>query len=737
VPPPPDNGGRPTPRPDADLVQALLARVEEIDERLRTIPVASDEKALKELRRTVEALAKRDPKFEERVTNRIDVIADRMETFAKTVSTTSAALAAKDGEIAQLRRDLQAAAARVDAAVQELARAHDPGALAELRRTVAELSTQKLPRGIENRIEDLAAKLSLLAERVDTVSSTASMAAARLGGRDGELVALREAVEEESARTRRELEALRLLVDPAALEQLREALSGLSGHLTALQRASQQSQLELRGTDESLAGRLDAVETSLQAALGKLTTADEQLAGLRARLEGEAARQASALDGVEQSLRALASRIAAQEDLSSLGAERVDREVASMGSRVEALASQVEALAAALGESERRLEEREDGLEELRRDLRERTARVDALVGDLMRALAGFPGDAVPLLEARLGEVTERMGALASRLDDTEERERTLGEEVARATVAWEHGRAGSEELAGRVDSLASALDAIGRTLAERDEGLDELRRELSDSRSGVDALADLAARLERAVLEEDLEQLRTDLERRAAEAARQAAADAARGLPAAVDELGERVERLAARLSGTDDERDRLTAEVARLSALVDVERAATRGRLEALASTLDDSSAVHDLEQHVAALAARLDADRAAVQAQVDAVANALAAPLVADVGRGTALGARLDELARRLDDLERKGALWPAALRSLEARLDSLAPRAPRLSGPADDGDDEEEPPPPAAAAAPAGEDEHGDAVERFSVEPAAASAGRWPSLSPGEP
>jgi hypothetical protein len=71
--------------------------VDEIDAQLRATTAAIDEKSLKEFRRTVEALSKRDAKFEERLSNKVDVVVDRVETVARTVSTTSAALAAKDG----------------------------------------------------------------------------------------------------------------------------------------------------------------------------------------------------------------------------------------------------------------------------------------------------------------------------------------------------------------------------------------------------------------------------------------------------------------------------------------------------------------------------------------------------------------------------------------------------------------------------------------------------------------
>ena len=60
-----------------DLVEALVARVDEIDAQLRATTAAIDEKSLKEFRRTVEVLEKRDAKFEQRLSNKVSVVADR------------------------------------------------------------------------------------------------------------------------------------------------------------------------------------------------------------------------------------------------------------------------------------------------------------------------------------------------------------------------------------------------------------------------------------------------------------------------------------------------------------------------------------------------------------------------------------------------------------------------------------------------------------------------------------
>ncbi len=147
---------------EADLVLSLGERIDAIEDMLRTTTAVVDEKALKELRRTIEALAKRDPKFEERVTNKVDVLADRIETVAKTVSTASASVAAKEGEIVQLRRELEAGLARINTAILEAKPGTDPSELADIRRTLDDLSKltkQRMPRGLESRVDELADKV--------------------------------------------------------------------------------------------------------------------------------------------------------------------------------------------------------------------------------------------------------------------------------------------------------------------------------------------------------------------------------------------------------------------------------------------------------------------------------------------------------------------------------------------------------------------------------------------------
>ena len=162
----------------AKRVDALVAWIDEIDARLRTAEVATgDQKTAKELRKAVEAAAKHDPKLEERVKNRVDVLGDRLETLATTVGTTSAALAAKDGDLVAVRKELAAAVTRMEALATDVKQASRDRDV-ELRKAVDKFSADHAKRKRSERDPEVDRKLAYLSERVDTLSTTVNESAA-------------------------------------------------------------------------------------------------------------------------------------------------------------------------------------------------------------------------------------------------------------------------------------------------------------------------------------------------------------------------------------------------------------------------------------------------------------------------------------------------------------------------------------------------------------------------------
>ena len=752
--------------PDADLAETLLARIDDIEGQLRTIPMASDEKALKELRRTIEALSKRDPKFEERVTDRVDVVADRVETVAKTVSTTAAGLAARDGEISHVRRELEAASARTDAAVADLKRSLDPAALPELKRALAALSEQKLPRGIEGRVEDLTAKLGMISQRVDYVSSTASTTAAGLAGRDGDMIALRRAHETEAARIAADLADVRKSIDPAAVVELRQAVKELSDAAFGQKRSTQRHLDEVGAKIDTLGDRLDSFAASVTATATRVSGSEAEISAVRASVEEGAGRESSLVTQLNQALAALAARAAALEDADAETARLLNAQVSGMGGKVDDLAARLDSLTTTVETTSDRFAKQNAQLAASEHRFQEASARVDGLVGELARALEEFPDPDFleqalqPRLDELTGQVADVSGQLAhveTALSQQTQDTASDSTELHRLLLAE---RGNFDALTSRLDSLATSAAATADRISGGEEEISALRtsvedgaghlasevRELKQTVTALSARAsaleeaegeaarhlearvsdvsgsvdDLAARMDSlyatvATTNErqrgrdvEIPALRSEIAERFDSVAREVTTEAARAAEQSSEIVRRRVEELAARLEATEEARDGASAEVTRLAAILEVERASFRTRLDTLAAaqekwagTLDTdeferrlTGRLNELESEREATAVELDRmssaldeQRASVQTQLEALAAALSLPVPST--QHSSVEARLDELTQKLDevdqrstavasDFSRTAMLWPTALRSLEARLEEIAPR-----------------------------------------------------------
>ena len=550
--------------PALDLVAALVARVDEIDAQLCATTAALDEKSLKEFRRTTEALSKRDAKFEERLVNKVDVVADRLETVTRTVSTTSAALAAKDGEIVQLRREIGAVSARLDSALAELRHELDPAPLNEVKRTLAELSKQKLPRGLEGRIDELGTKVTMLTQRIDSVSSTVSTTAAGLAGRDGDVIALRRAFEVGSNRIEGELAELRGALDPAPLAELRRTVVDVRERSSEQERSVRLLLDETGAKMDALAGRLDSAAASQDSTAARVTSSDEHVSALRKLVE-------------EGSV-------------------------------------QLSSVAAAVTVSSERLDARDAELEAMERRFHEASLRVDGLVAELTRALTELPDpdSTRQLLDTRLDEL---------------DRIRTAD-------------RVRVEELADHLASVATAIEST----ADRAPETRALERRIDELVGWADVAAD-----ERAEVSSELSRLAAILEvERAAVRSRLDSLAASQELAIGAipaDELERRVTGVDGRLEAIERERAALAARVDRLTSAFDTERGSFQTQLEALATALSWTSPKSTVDERLDELDSRMER----LELQEAAVASKVAHATT----------------------------LVPAALRSLEARLDELAP------------------------------------------------------------
>lgn len=248
----------------SERLDALASWIQEVDGLVRSSTAAGDASTLKELASALDAWSKHDPELESRLTNRVDVLADRLATLAGTVSATASALAGRDGEIAVLRRELSRGQAALETATRELHRTGAAADLAELRNAVAALSVERDARRSGNRRDEvMPAQAEVLAERIDTLAKTVATTAAGLAGREGELATLRRSLDDRGAQ-----------LDAVAAE-LRRSFAALSaqvaGHDGGTSEGERATALEERvaglGAEiGSLAMRVDAIAILLERA---------------------------------------------------------------------------------------------------------------------------------------------------------------------------------------------------------------------------------------------------------------------------------------------------------------------------------------------------------------------------------------------------------------------------------------------------------------------------------------
>ena len=115
--------------------------------------------------------SKNDEKQEARYSSRLDVLTERVDTLAATVATTASSTAKTDGELVGLRRDLQTAVARVEAAIAGAAPSAGSAGLDELTARVAALAAERPSQADDRRLDDLNLMLLRLNERVDALAA--------------------------------------------------------------------------------------------------------------------------------------------------------------------------------------------------------------------------------------------------------------------------------------------------------------------------------------------------------------------------------------------------------------------------------------------------------------------------------------------------------------------------------------------------------------------------------------
>jgi len=585
-----------------ERVDTLAAWLHEIDARVRAAEVATGgEKTAKELRKAIEALAKHDPKLEDRLTNRVNVVTDRLATLAATVSTTAAALARKDGEIATLRRELEDGNAKIEALVGELHRAPGAADVEELRRAIAGFSADRPKRKGDNGIDGLSGKVDVLVQRLDMLATTVSTTAAGLAGREGDVAALRRKLEEANTEVEAAIGELRRSVDPRPVSELRETVKALSDETSALKRSGQRRFDGVCAKIDGLTERLDSLAKTVATTANGLAGSENEVVALRAAFDEENERVDALLVKLHRATGALSSQMA---DLDGFVARDT---VDELSTKVEALTAQMTSLGAivettATGHADKELE-----IAALSRRFEDRSSQVDGLVRELRAALETMPEPGVdPEFENRFDELSEQVDAVTSQLAQVD------------ATSSM------------RARDAASSGAELERLLAQVAERLGTVERDRDAAAAEVVRAAEAWA-AERESVQRQLEAL----------------ASAQAGRPEAVEGMSALLQGLTARLDAMEHDRVAVAAEIARVSVVLDTERTSLQGQLNVLAAALEKPalSAGSDESEHLLAeLAERLDGvkrDGAAVASEVAQATAFWSAAL-------GSIEARLDEVA-----------------------------------------------------------------------------------------
>ena len=423
--------------------------------------------------------SKNESKGEERLAGRIDLLAERLDTLASTVATTASAMAKKDGEIATLRRDLQLRDEQIQAlAVRTQATAGaDPRALNELRQTVAELANERAKQAGSKQIDQLAAKVAQLGQRLETVSTTISTTAAGLAGRQGELAVIRKQLESQPAAARA------TAPDPELGRKLDELRTGL---------------VSLKMRLDGHATELEAVKTH---AVEQQAPADElraMLTTLRGRVES--------LDGLR----------------AGVSEEQLDERLAETSAALDVLAQRIDALTSSVDTATTSLADKEHELAALHRHFTESSKRIESIVDDLREALAAFPEaapEALATVLAELQSTAEQIDTVGRRLDALEaspaqdpvgevverielldKRISSVSAEIARAKTLWPVALRSLEArledvMASRADGQETAAAHASPSPHETGADSDDLLAGLRDS---LQAMESVAAELER-----------------------------------------------------------------------------------------------------------------------------------------------------------------------------------------------------------------------------------------------
>ena len=391
------------------------------------------------------------------------MLGQRLDTLSKTVSTTAAALAGKEGELVALRARQEQGDTRAESLV------------AELRATVVELSHQvasiddrphdpQAARIFENHLLDLGSRVEQVTAGLDAVSSAATATAASVDAHEAELADVQRRFEEASERVEAMVAELRHVesslpaagpVDPAfenrlealaaQVDELTDALARVDADASLRSRDATTATLELERLLDAVTHRLSEIERAQSASAAELERFGGAFAEERTWVRDQLDLLAAAVDEarpdqtVEPRLHELATRIETMEHGQHAVGVEVARIAAAWDAERDALKRELESVAAAVTpdtgahpaaldeQAERLLSELSARLAEMEREgtsvaaeISRVESRWSAELGSLESKLAEVAGVAANAAPAPDPRSEERFEELLRRLDALE-----------------------------------------------------------------------------------------------------------------------------------------------------------------------------------------------------------------------------------------------------------------------------------------------------------------------------
>jgi chromosome segregation ATPase len=343
-----------------------------------------------------------------------------------------------------------------------------------------------------------AGRLDVLTERVDMLATTIATTASAIAKKDGEIAALQRAFETrdqtlqalvQHANRAAQAAPADAPIDESELRSLRNAVAALTKERAGGVNAAQIERLV--ATVRALAERVDALAAVVAAPSEPIPDT-----ALTARVDAVTAELAVVKSALESPPEELVSMLAALRDRVELGVteEQLDERLAETRAALEALPPRVDELVARVDAGSASLADNEELLQAVQREAAETTAAVGSMAQRLDRLSSRVESGTTSLadneqrliaLEQQVADSSSRIESIADALDAvraglTEQLDERLAET-----------RAGLDALAPRMDELASGLKSATTSHADEEQRLEALHRQVSESSSRIESIAD------------------------------------------------------------------------------------------------------------------------------------------------------------------------------------------------------------------------------------------------------